>query len=138
MLLCGASWISMKLFKSSGIRISVCRPRSRLWCAKSIGRHSDLRGKRETRFGLDGFGGPGEIRTHDLFHAMEARSQLRHRPLLNLSDEYNILINTSPAPLPTMVKMPSKGSAAANTVYVCFIALLVAISPSCLVRRRLI
>jgi predicted hydrolase (HD superfamily) len=26
------------------------------------------------------FGGPGEIRTHDLFHAMEARSQLRHRP----------------------------------------------------------
>jgi hypothetical protein len=28
------------------------------------------------------FGGPGEIRTHDLFHAMEARSQLRHRPLL--------------------------------------------------------
>ena len=29
---------------------------------------------------LRGFGGPGEIRTHDLFHAMEARSQLRHRP----------------------------------------------------------
>ena len=29
-------------------------------------------------FGI--FGGPGEIRTHDLFHAMEARSQLRHRP----------------------------------------------------------
>ncbi len=29
---------------------------------------------------LVGFGGPGEIRTHDLFHAMEARSQLRHRP----------------------------------------------------------
>ena len=27
------------------------------------------------------FGGPGEIRTHDLFHAMEARSQLRHRPI---------------------------------------------------------
>ncbi len=27
-------------------------------------------------------GGPGEIRTHDLFHAMEARSQLRHRPTL--------------------------------------------------------
>jgi hypothetical protein len=26
-------------------------------------------------------GGPGEIRTHDLFHAMEARSQLRHRPI---------------------------------------------------------
>src|ERR1019366_2613822 len=28
------------------------------------------------------FGGPGEIRTHDLFHAMEARSQLRHRPIV--------------------------------------------------------
>jgi outer membrane lipoprotein-sorting protein len=37
-----------------------------------------------------------------------------------------------------MVKMPSKGSAAANTVYVCLIALLVVVSPSCLVRRRLI
>jgi hypothetical protein len=30
--------------------------------------------------GGSGFGGPGEIRTLDLFHAMEARSQLRHRP----------------------------------------------------------
>jgi hypothetical protein len=27
------------------------------------------------------FGGPGRVRTVDLFHAMEARSQLRHRPL---------------------------------------------------------
>ncbi len=26
------------------------------------------------------FGGPGRVRTVDLFHAMEARSQLRHRP----------------------------------------------------------
>ncbi len=26
------------------------------------------------------FGGPGRDRTDDLFHAMEARSQLRHRP----------------------------------------------------------
>src|ERR1019366_5409112 len=25
-------------------------------------------------------GGPGRVRTVDLFHAMEARSQLRHRP----------------------------------------------------------
>ena len=25
-------------------------------------------------------GGPGRVRTDDLFHAMEARSQLRHRP----------------------------------------------------------
>src|SRR5581483_12267743 len=29
---------------------------------------------------LRGFGGPGRDRTDDLFHAMEARSQLRHRP----------------------------------------------------------
>jgi hypothetical protein len=27
-------------------------------------------------------GGPGRVRTDDLFHAMEARSQLRHRPLI--------------------------------------------------------
>ena len=35
------------------------------------------------------FGGPGEIRTHDLFHAMEARSQLRHRPTRGV-DFHNI------------------------------------------------
>src|SRR5665213_1123926 len=29
---------------------------------------------------LKSFGGPGRVRTVDLFHAMEARSQLRHRP----------------------------------------------------------
>src|ERR1700722_16251267 len=29
---------------------------------------------------LKSFGGPEGIRTLDLFHAMEARSQLRHRP----------------------------------------------------------
>ena len=28
-------------------------------------------------------GGPGEIRTPDLFHAMEARYQLRYGPLSN-------------------------------------------------------
>ena len=27
--------------------------------------------------------GPGEIRTHGLFSAIEARSQLRYRPILN-------------------------------------------------------
>ncbi len=37
-------------------------------------------GGAEARKCFKGFGGPGEIRTHDLFHAMEARSQLRHRP----------------------------------------------------------
>jgi hypothetical protein len=34
------------------------------------------------------FGGPGEIRTHDLFHAMEARSQLRHRPTCQVDSYY--------------------------------------------------
>lgn len=29
---------------------------------------------------LELIGGPGRDRTDDLFHAMEARSQLRHRP----------------------------------------------------------
>jgi hypothetical protein len=32
------------------------------------------------RAGQECFGGPEGIRTLDLFHAMEARSQLRHRP----------------------------------------------------------
>jgi hypothetical protein len=31
---------------------------------------------------VEGDGGPGRVRTDDLFHAMEARSQLRHRPFL--------------------------------------------------------
>ena len=31
---------------------------------------------------IDLIGGPGRDRTDDLFHAMEARSQLRHRPTL--------------------------------------------------------
>ena len=30
-------------------------------------------------------GGPGGIRTLDLLHAMEARSQLRHRPLTSVN-----------------------------------------------------
>ena len=29
---------------------------------------------------IENDGGPGRVRTDDLFHAMEARSQLRHRP----------------------------------------------------------
>jgi hypothetical protein len=32
------------------------------------------------------FGGPGRDRTDDLFHAMEARSQLRHRPTVKLEE----------------------------------------------------
>ena len=35
-------------------------------------------------------GGPGRDRTDDLFHAMEARSQLRHRPTLR-KDSFSIL-----------------------------------------------
>ena len=37
-----------------------------------------------------------------------------------------------------MVKMPSKGSAAATPLYLCLLVLLLASSPSCLVRRRII
>src|SRR5713226_8036734 len=37
-----------------------------------------------------------------------------------------------------MVKMRFKGSAAATTLYLCVLALLLASSPSCLVRRRII
>ena len=38
---------------------------------------------RETRVNTgEKIGGPGRDRTDDLFHAMEARSQLRHRPTL--------------------------------------------------------
>ena len=33
---------------------------------------------------LEIIGGPDRDRTDDLFHAMEARSQLRHRPTLGL------------------------------------------------------
>ena len=35
------------------------------------------------------FGGPGRDRTGDLFHAMEARSQLRHRPTLRRDGAWN-------------------------------------------------
>src|SRR5271167_2325218 len=31
---------------------------------------------------IESIGGPGRDRTDDLFHAMEARSQLRHRPTM--------------------------------------------------------
>ena len=37
------------------------------------------------------FGGPGRDRTDDLFHAMEARSQLRHRPTEKLPLVYTSL-----------------------------------------------
>src|SRR6266849_3164328 len=37
---------------------------------------------------LKRFGGPGRVRTDDLFHAMEARSQLRHRPTADVLSVY--------------------------------------------------
>ena len=47
-------------------------------------RSLDSNGGTLVRYGggkcLNCFGGPEGIRTLDLFHAMEARSQLRHRP----------------------------------------------------------
>src|SRR5580700_561187 len=47
---------------------------SKSWVGKSSGE--------DCKFAklLQRFGGPGRDRTDDLFHAMEARSQLRHRP----------------------------------------------------------
>ena len=36
---------------------------------------------------IEMIGGPGRDRTDDLFHAMEARSQLRHRPTLRLGSQ---------------------------------------------------
>ena len=35
---------------------------------------------------IEMIGGPDRDRTDDLFHAMEARSQLRHRPTLSWKD----------------------------------------------------
>ena len=40
-------------------------------------------------------GGPGRDRTDDLFHAMEARSQLRHRPTFVFKYLGRIKSNTS-------------------------------------------
>jgi hypothetical protein len=59
--------VPMTAYASSGVWTPVGLQRLRFWLAGD--------GKCLKRFG-----GPGEIRTHDLFHAMEARSQLRHRP----------------------------------------------------------
>jgi hypothetical protein len=39
---------------------------------------------------LELFGGPDRDRTDDLFHAMEARSQLRHRPTIAGGDNFSI------------------------------------------------
>jgi hypothetical protein len=38
---------------------------------------------------LEMIGGPDRDRTGDLFHAMEARSQLRHRPTLRKDFSYS-------------------------------------------------
>lgn len=47
-----------------------------------VERMNDLRIPDAGRLVWRTFGGPEGIRTLDLFHAMEARSQLRHRPTL--------------------------------------------------------
>src|ERR1017187_8158823 len=68
----------------------------------SVGRKTGNSGGGE---GFETFGGPGEIRTHDLFHAMEARSQLPHRPG-SVSFEYTTAharFDMPLARLPTMV-----------------------------------
>ena len=38
---------------------------------------------------IEMIGGPDRDRTDDLFHAMEARSQLRHRPTLRKDSFYS-------------------------------------------------
>ena len=47
---------------------------------------------------LGKFGGPGRDRTDDLFHAMEARSQLRHRPIVLRGQllDFNSRLGSSP------------------------------------------
>src|SRR5579875_474817 len=48
------------------------------------------------------FGGPDRDRTDDLFHAMEARSQLRHRPTLWEDNEVYLLRRDYPASSSTL------------------------------------
>ena len=55
---------------------------------------------------LDLIGGPDRDRTDDLFHAMEARSQLRHRPTLGwgqLSYSSSSPYFVKPPPIPGSV-----------------------------------
>jgi hypothetical protein len=44
-------------------------------------------------------GGPGRDRTDDLFHAMEARSQLRHRPTSRRKDPRQAMVKPLYCPL---------------------------------------
>ncbi len=45
-------------------------------------------------------GGPDRDRTDDLFHAMEARSQLRHRPTLRKDFTYSLAFGAKRQPRP--------------------------------------
>jgi hypothetical protein len=49
------------------------------------------------RIDVGNFGGPGRVRTDDLFHAMEARSQLRHRPTTGNSFRISRWLRLGPA-----------------------------------------
>ena len=42
---------------------------------------------------IEMIGGPDRDRTDDLFHAMEARSQLRHRPTLSILADRSAFVN---------------------------------------------
>jgi hypothetical protein len=58
-------------------------------------------------------GGPGRDRTGDLFHAMEARSQLRHRPTVrkewrSANARASIILSQQNS----LVKRPAKGLSA--------------------------
>src|ERR1019366_1584327 len=86
---------------------------------------------------LKRFGGPGRVRTDDLFHAMEARSQLRHRPTM-----FSLTIPHGPCArfidrvafrLPTMGVMLNRLTCALALVVCLYFSL-----DGCLVRRRVI
>ncbi len=66
---------------------------------------------------IEMFGGPDRDRTDDLFHAMEARSQLRHRPTLrrDLTILREPRCQVKPRPY-----LPAPASLISNTAGHCF------------------
>ena len=75
-----SSWVVLGSLASPGTDFN--------WDWKGFGRRGDSGGLGGLRPGtgrpcwFQSVGGPGRDRTDDLFHAMEARSQLRHRPTI--------------------------------------------------------
>ena len=59
---------------------------------------------------IDLIGGPDRDRTDDLFHAMEARSQLRHRPTLLPNQLLDSLRSGPSCQTPLNERFPHSGS----------------------------